>query len=328
METVNEKQQVLYTALEFMDKPPIHYLDAEKLLPAESLVLLVGQPGTAKSLWALKLAVEISKEATVVVVLGEGQAGYPDRLRAAREIYRHLNEHLHIHNKPVNLKEKEQVTNFITLINEYRIHPKLFIFDTLSTCSAGADENSVRDMTRVMESCKELQNTFHATVLLIHHSTKDGETYRGSSVLHGVIDAMYFTSAKKEKKIQLTCKKMKDGDQDKVRYYEIVTVKTRTNPETKETTTGAALDQIEALKEDPDHPHMTPQAWRVLEVHSICETQCLRQSDFKNVADIASSSTSKALERLLLGYEAKDGNTFCITEEGKAALKARSHTDP
>jgi predicted ATP-dependent serine protease len=207
METVNEKQQVLYTALKFMDRPPISYLDSEKLLPIKSLVLLVGQPGTAKSLWALKLAVEISRNRTVVVVLGEGQAGYPERLRAAQQVYQIMNEHLHIYDEPVNLKDEEEVSDFIALIKQYKIRPRLFIFDTLSTCSAGADENRVVDMTRVMESCKELQNTFEATVLLIHHSTKNGETYRGSSVLHGVIDAMYFASAKSGKKFSSPAKR-------------------------------------------------------------------------------------------------------------------------
>jgi hypothetical protein len=122
---------------------------------------------------------------------------------------------------------------------------------------------------------------------------------------------------------------MKDGDQDKVRYYEIVTVKTRNNPETEEAIYGAALDQIETLKEDKEHPQMTPSAWRVLEAHDIRECQCLRFKHFTETTQMPSSTVGKALKLLLLlQFQAKDGNTYCITEEGKAALKARSHTDP
>jgi hypothetical protein len=71
--------------------------------------------------------------------------------------------------------------------------PDLWIFDTLSRCAAGREENSASDMSAVVDAITQalLHPSRHgerAAVLLIHHGTKDDKHERGSSVFRGAWD--------------------------------------------------------------------------------------------------------------------------------------------
>ncbi|NYT58228.1 AAA family ATPase [Alcaligenaceae bacterium] len=67
--------------------------------------------------------------------------------------------------------------------------PGLLIVDTLVRAAPGADENSVKDMSRVIENLTALGRALNACVLVIHHSGKNQDAgMRGSSALLGAAD--------------------------------------------------------------------------------------------------------------------------------------------
>jgi hypothetical protein len=89
--------------------------------------------------------------------------------------------------------------------------PRLIVFDTLSRCIAGKDENSQADMSAAVDRLRDLCQTTRAAVLLVHHTSKDGQHERGSSVLRGAADVMFRVS-KGDDAVTLEFDKLKEGE--------------------------------------------------------------------------------------------------------------------
>jgi len=87
----------------------------------------------------------------------------------------------------------------------------LVIIDTLARCMAGGDENSARDMGRLIQSADMIRDLTSAAVLLVHHTNKSGESERGSTALRGAVDTLLSLKKSESGIITLTCEKQKDG---------------------------------------------------------------------------------------------------------------------
>lgn len=83
----------------------------------------------------------------------------------------------------------------------------LIVVDTLAVNATGADENSSRDMGKVLAAADELRRRTGATVLLVHHTNKAGNGYRGSSAIGG-----FLTTHLELETGVLTCKKQRNGE--------------------------------------------------------------------------------------------------------------------
>ena len=92
------------------------------------------------------------------------------------------------------------------------LKPALIVFDTLSRCLAGADENNQKDMSAAVGVCDRLRQQLGCTVLLLHHTTKEGQTERGSSVLKGAVDTLLRIPDTSDRRSMLTCDKQKDAE--------------------------------------------------------------------------------------------------------------------
>lgn len=66
------------------------------------------------------------------------------------------------------------------------LEPGLIIFDTFRACQE-AEENSSTEMAKVISRFKELRAK-RFTVILIHHTTKNGENFRGSQAILDLCD--------------------------------------------------------------------------------------------------------------------------------------------
>jgi hypothetical protein len=85
--------------------------------------------------------------------------------------------------------------------------------DTLARLILGADENSSKEMGEAIRGIDNLRLAFRATVLLIHHTGKDGQLERGSGALRGAADVMIKCSASSDRKeVLIKCDKMKDAE--------------------------------------------------------------------------------------------------------------------
>ncbi len=79
------------------------------------------------------------------------------------------------------------------------VNARLIVVDTLASVTAGADENSSKDMTVLVDYCKRLHRETGALVLLVHHEGKTpGKGPRGSSALHGAFGVELFVEGESD----------------------------------------------------------------------------------------------------------------------------------
>jgi len=127
--------------------------------------------------------------------------------------------------------------------------PDLIIIDTLARSMVGGDESATKDMSKVFD----LIDTFRCelkepTFILVHHGTKDGLTYRGSSVIAANIDGAIEVS-KEGLTLKLSCPLgMKDA-------AEFDTFKVRLEQMPVETEDGA--ESVPVVKDRLDWLDMT-----------------------------------------------------------------------
>lgn len=183
------------------------------------LVLIWGAPKSGKTLLATSLAVHAAAggkwftarapakntpPVRVAYISAEGAAR--DRYDQAVAAFRQLKDDspetrdrlcdsIRVLPRPVDLGDLGQ----LNLLREAArkafggAEPDLWIFDTLSRCAAGREENSASDMSAVVDAITQAllhpsRDGERAAVLLIHHGTKDDKHERGSSVFRGAWD--------------------------------------------------------------------------------------------------------------------------------------------
>jgi hypothetical protein len=77
----------------------------------------------------------------------------------------------------------------------------------------GVDENSAQEVGSVIAQCDEIKEELGCTVAPIHHSGKDVERgMRGSSAIHGAVDATYAIKAAGPHHVRLINEDQKDGE--------------------------------------------------------------------------------------------------------------------
>lgn len=92
---------------------------------------------------------------------------------------------------PLNLKVTSEVLALRQRIK--RLDTSVVIFDVMAKFIPGADENSVAEISPMMNSLREIANQTGTTFILIHHLNKGGNTdlsyrVRGSSDILGSVD--------------------------------------------------------------------------------------------------------------------------------------------
>lgn len=208
----------IYTAEEYMKRPPIGFLDGHGLIQANGMTMLVGQPGAGKSLWAIRKLNEIAETSPTLFVPAEARAGLPNRLSAYAQHYQ-TDIKFDILEGPLNLCDPESVRQFIEAC---RPHKYVVIgFDTWAALTPGLEENASGGNTLVLEQVRRIMSELGCAVLLVHHTTKDGNSYRGSSTIEAAVDVMLML-ALKDGVITLTAFKTRETDKPTPEYYRII----------------------------------------------------------------------------------------------------------
>jgi hypothetical protein len=169
------------------------------LLFRDTLAMLYGGSGVGKSFLALDVALHVAAGAwwhrrsvaagPVLYIVAEGGMGFGRRVEAWE---RHNG--LHADKLPVlwyphalNLFEVVWVAALVEVISE--LMPALIIIDTFARCSLGAEENSARDIGRMVSHLDTIRRVAGSCVWLVHHSGKNTAAgARGSSALRGAMD--------------------------------------------------------------------------------------------------------------------------------------------
>lgn len=152
------------------------------------------------------------QQGSVLYVAAEGAYGLHPRFTAWEYGWHRTiaDDTLAVLPEPVNLLDPTAVDELAQLA----AGRALVVIDTLARCMVGADENSAKDMGEAVDAAYRLRDaTDGGTVLLVHHTGKDGDTTRGSSALESGVDTVYKTKGD-ARLIDLTRTKRKDGPTD------------------------------------------------------------------------------------------------------------------
>lgn len=195
----------------------------DETLDQGTVAILYGMWGTGKSLiaqdWGASVATKRpwqgrpTEQRRVLYVAAEGAYGLKGRFHAWEIAWRTkiADGTLDILPQPVNLTRPLDVANLTALVewNGYGF----VVLDTLARCMVGADENSAKDCGQVVDTLTRLRERTpngRGVVLGVHHTGKDGRTFRGSSVFEAGADTVYSVT-RDGAVIVLDREKRKDG---------------------------------------------------------------------------------------------------------------------
>ncbi len=220
--------KLLYTLDDLANLPPIEFL-IDGILPARSLSVVFGPSGTYKSFLVLDWALSITsgrpwaghqtEKGNVVYVAAEGASGIRKRATAWLEANPGYDpsDRLRVVPRAVNLLDPDSAYELRSALREELAEsPSLIVVDTFARSITGGDENSATDVGVVVDVVDAIRHEHGSTVLLVHHSGRQGGHERGSTALEGAMDARYEMSASQDTlQATLKCRKMKDREEPK-----------------------------------------------------------------------------------------------------------------
>lgn len=164
--------------------------------------MLYGPSGEGKSFVALDWACHVAtgqswlgrtvRQGPVVYVAAEGGPSITKRVFAWGQAHR-LEDipAIYFAIEPIPMfGEGVQTDRLQQLCASVNILPRLVVIDTFARCFVGGEENSAKDVGTFVEAARRIQDGTGATVLLVHHTGKAGDTERGSSALRAASDTM------------------------------------------------------------------------------------------------------------------------------------------
>jgi len=158
------------------------------------------------------------------------------------------------------LDNPEFIEKLKKLIEEENV--QLIIIDTLRRFHS-LEENSSKEMNQLYQIFDELREKTNASTLLLHHTNKGDETYRGSVDLKGMLDC------------QLKIKRQGTSNRfilenEKNRWGEIEPICIAVNPKEEDFITFTKIDEIQETSEDNYAQFKRARGFILTEVQKIC----------------------------------------------------------
>lgn len=196
----------------------------DQILGRHDIGMIYGASGAGKTFITLDLIMsactgtkfaesfDVKEKLNVAYCAGEGKSGISSRLSAVVKKFKitpsELTNFTLVTWVPqLYLEEEKSVHEFISRWNRKKKDLDLLVIDTFHTATVGAEENSTKDMGKILHSCRLLTEKLNCAVLLVHHSEKTGSSERGNGSLRCGNDFVL-----EVKKGNLICSKLKDGD--------------------------------------------------------------------------------------------------------------------
>ncbi len=224
-------------------------------LERDSLGLVYSDPSVAKTFLALSWSCCIAtgtdwyghkvRTMPVVYVAGEGFNGLARRLRAwsIRHDVSLAGIPLFLSKRAASLTDIDELAAVRDAIRKTDTVPGLIVIDTLARNFGAGDENSTQDMTAFIAAADHLRDSFHSTVLIVHHTGHaDKSRARGSMALKGALDAEYRLDKDEDGIIRLETTKMKDGSYPEPMAFRLRPVEIGIFDEDGAPVTSAVLD--------------------------------------------------------------------------------------
>lgn len=193
--------------LDDLDKPgPEHEYLINSFMTVGDKSIIGGPSQSGKSFLAIHAGMCVAtgreffgqsvKQGLVIYQAGEGARGVKKRLRAWRQ---HFGVNFGrdtpfvLLQSAVDLYRPDGDTSAliaeINLVRKmYEVPLRLVVIDTLATATAGADENSGKDMGQVMANIGRIHQETGAHVCLVHHMNAAGSKLRGHTSIYANVD--------------------------------------------------------------------------------------------------------------------------------------------
>src|ERR1019366_1061010 len=234
--SIDRNSNKRYTRMNLTDlhqRPMPEYL-IPGLLFERQIAMIYGEPGSLKSFIVLSLASKLAHgmrwdnqrldKRRVIYVAGEGapmmglrRLGWLQHHGLPRE-----DDGLDVVPMPVDLTDDEAVATFIREMQQDDDNVGLVIFDTLSTCTAGKNENAPEVATAAIDSVKRIIEALNSAAIIVHHPGKDtSRGARGHSSLLGNVDTMWKVE-RSGMSATLKVEKQKDGETFKTYHFNAV----------------------------------------------------------------------------------------------------------
>jgi hypothetical protein len=180
---------------ELIHEAPTKWL-VEGIFERVSVNMIVGGSGCGKSFLVLDLMYKVAlgedwfgvqtEQIHSAYIALEGGGSMRERVLA----YGDAPYGVDIIRAPFNLSKSEDVDEFIRQRKAKQRTGGLVVIDTFAQATAGSNENDTGEMTLVLAAARKIMRELQACVIVIHHTRKDGEGYRGSSALRGDFDGI------------------------------------------------------------------------------------------------------------------------------------------
>jgi AAA domain len=292
-----------------LSRPDVQWL-IPGWLPAKGIGLVHGEEYAGKSMITLALAGSfatgiaflsqpVSKTGQVLMCLGEGQDGLPQRLRSM------IAGHLHGEVPDIRFMETpfpvttESARLLCTRIGEDKLTPGLIIFDAKMDFLSG-EENSNTDAEALVRCQKLIRDYFDCPVIIVDHSGNDNsERNRGASRLRQAQEFRWHVATG-----SVTCKKSKESGIPPPLCFEIQPV-----PETASATVFPVSASEQACKGDAEDRFTILQIIR--DSPDDMTTELLRK--LRKVLKVSQNETSAYLKALV-----KSGMVVPVKGRGNA----------
>lgn len=190
----------IFNAADAYQPPPQQDWCIEGLLSRRSLSILVGDPGSKKTLLALDLA--------VCLAMGKPWLGrhtlqcpvlFVDEETGRPRLWARIHAALQAHHAPTDapfhymslpnfdLRDPDECQRLME--SAQSVNAGLIVIDSLASVIRGSDENSVLSLQPFILRMRYLAEAAHTAVLIIHHNNKSG-IFRGSSVISAGVDLL------------------------------------------------------------------------------------------------------------------------------------------
>lgn len=208
----------LYSAEELGQFPRVEWQPGlEGVLPKRELVGLYGPGDSYKSFVAVDWSCHLASAGhEALYIAAEGASGIQGRIEAWKIHHSVVSLHrLKVMPTSLRMQEPRDVLEFVAAIKSQlgADPPAIVVIDTLARNFVGGNENSAQDLGLFVEGAETIRSAFNCTVLVVHHSTKDGSSERGGESLRNASFAMYrFERGKDRLNVTVTCERMKDAE--------------------------------------------------------------------------------------------------------------------
>lgn len=289
-------------------------------LVAGEVTVIAGPGSSGKTYAVIDAALRTAQHYGVMYVAGEDAPGVKLRRNAWTQFWQQPRpEQFLMWTEYFSLFEEGSVQDFISQVLPLGI--KLIVLDTLSQCSRGADENSSKDMGIVMSNAQRIAHETGAAVLIIHHSRKDGNGYRGSSKI--VFDTYgFFEVSKIDDVVEIAPVRVKNAEGIKPRYFRFIAVQVGS----KESAVIAPAARVLSGKK------LTENQAKILTTLALMTDSVggAKSSELGQATNLSGNAYFKPLKALrekdyIQNATPKHGAPLIITQMGREALA--EHTD-